>query len=117
MKNRKKSMAGVFAALHFILMISSVSGICAKMAGLQTTTKGFVLWYGLELVIMGIYAVLWQQILKRLPLTTAYANRPVSLIWAMIWGSLFFRERITWIQLLGAGVICAGIWLVVTQHE
>ena len=117
MKNRKNTGSGVFLLLHLCLMISSVSGICAKMAGRQTGMTGFLLWYGLEILIMGIYAVFWQQILKKLPLTTAYANRPVSLIWGMIWGSLFFHERITWGMIVGAGVIFFGIWLVVTEHE
>ncbi len=66
---------------------------------------------------MGIYAIAWQQILKRLPLTVAYANKPVSLIWGMIWGSMLFREKITWNMILGAGIIFVGIYLVVTADE
>lgn len=66
---------------------------------------------------MFVYALVWQQILKRMPLTVAYANRPVSLIWGMLWGSLIFQERITWNMILGAGVIFAGICLVVTADE
>ena len=33
-----------------------------------------------------------EQILKHLPLTVAYANKPVSLIWGMIWGTFIFGE-------------------------
>ena len=117
MKNRKNTGSGVFLLLHLCLMISSVSGICAKMAGRQTGMTGFLLWYGLEILIMGIYAVFWQQILKRLPLTVAYANKPVGLIWGMVWGSLIFREAVKPQMIAGALVIFAGIFLVVSADE
>lgn len=112
--------ARLFLALHFSLFFSSLGGIASKMAGRQAfLSPGFCLFYGLVLFIMAGYAVIWQQILKRLPLTFAYANKGVSLIWGMIWGALFFRERITWNMILGAGILFLGIYLVVTgdAHE
>lgn len=63
-------------------------------------------------VIMFGYAIIWQQILKRMPLTVAYANRPVTLIWGIIWGALIFGEKVTWNMIAGAAVIFAGIYLV-----
>ena len=51
----------------------------------------FVFWFGLVFVIMFGYALIWQQILKRMPLTVAYANRPVTLIWGIIWGGADLR--------------------------
>lgn len=63
------------------------------------------------------YAIAWQQILKRMPLTVAYANKPVSLIWGMVWGTLIFKEGITWKMILGAVIIFAGICLVVSEDE
>lgn len=113
----KKQNAGLFAALHLSLLFSSLSGVCSKLAATQSSFEGFVLWYGAVLGIMAVYAVVWQQILKRLPLTVAYANKPVSLIWGMLWGALLFQEKITWNMLLGAGIIFAGIYLVVTADE
>ncbi|MDO4647472.1 MAG: EamA family transporter [Eubacteriales bacterium] len=112
-----KKNIGLFVLLHLCLLVSSVSGICSKMAATQEKLSGMILWYGGVLLIMGIYAIAWQQILKRLPLTVAYANKPVSLIWGMIWGSMLFREKITWNMILGAGIIFAGIYLVVTADE
>lgn len=87
------------------------------MAANQKNVTGFVLWYGGVLGIMAVYAVVWQQILKKLPLTVAYANKPVSLVWGMLWGSFIFHEKITWNMILGALVIFAGIYLVVTSDE
>lgn len=107
----------IFLVLHVCLLFSSLSGVCSKMAANQKSLGGFALWYGGVLVIMAVYAVVWQQILKKLPLTAAYANKPVSLIWGMLWGSLIFHEKITWNMLLGAAVIFVGIYLVVTADE
>ena len=76
----------------------------------------FIFWFGLVFVIMFGYAIIWQQILKRMPLTVAYANRPVTLIWGIVWGALIFGERITWNMIAGAAVIFAGIYLVTSDN-
>lgn len=116
-KYAEKKNAGLFIVLHISLLFSSLSGVCSKMAAAQTDLKGFCMWYFAVLLIMAVYAVIWQQILKKLPLTVAYANKPVSLIWGMVWGTLIFKETITWNMILGAVIIFAGIYLVVTADE
>ena len=117
-KRINRNSIPIFILLHVSLFFSSLSGVCSKMAANQSfLSAAFFFWYGLVLVIMFGYAVVWQQILKRMPLTVAYANKPVGLIWGMLWGSLIFRERITWNMILGAGVIFVGICLVVTSDE
>ena len=101
--------------LHISLLFSSLSGVCSKMASRYTDhifSVSFIFWFGLVFVIMFGYAIIWQQILKRMPLTVAYANRPVTLIWRIIWGALIFGEKVTWNMIAGAAVIFAGIYLV-----
>ena len=107
---------GLYITLHLALLFSSLSGVCSKMASRQDGMTGFVFWYGMVLLIMAGYAIVWQQILKRLPLTVAYANRPVNLMWGMVWGFLFFQEQISWKMVLGAVIIFAGIYLVVSDE-
>ena len=77
----------------------------------------FIFWFGLVFVIMFGYAIIWQQILKRMPLTVAYANRPVTLIWGIIWGALIFGEKVTWNMIAGAAIIFAGIYLVTGEDS
>ena len=115
-KNGKKKF-WVYVVLHASFFFSSLSGLCAKMAGRQSDQHLFLAWYAADLLIMGIYAVVWQQVLKRLPLTTAYANKPIGLIWGMLWGSLVFHEKITIKMLVGAAVIFIGIYMEVTSDE
>lgn len=105
-------------ALHLALILSSLSGVCSKMAANQSfLSLKFCFYFGLVIAIMFVYAIIWQQILKRMPLTVAYANRPVTLIWGIIWGAWIFKERITWNMILGAGIIFLGIYLVVSDRE
>ena len=65
------------------------------------------------MAIMVIYAVGWQQVIKRLPLTLAFANKAVTVVWGILWGAVFFRESITPGKLIGAAVIVAGVVLFV----
>lgn len=122
MKEKKKSISPrflqVFLVLHLSLLVSSLSGVCSKMAANQEILSlRFCFWFGMVLVLMFVYAIVWQQVLKRMPLTVAFANKPVTLIWGFIWGSLIFQERITWNMILGGAVIFVGIFLVVSSDE
>lgn len=108
----------LFMVLHVSLLFSSLSGVASKMAANQRVlSMEFCFYYGLVLVIMFGYAFLWQQILKRVPLTVAFANKPITLVWGMVLGKLIFGEIITWNMLLGAAIIFFGIYLVVTSNE
>ena len=80
-QNRKAQLAGMFLLLHAGLLIFSLSSVCSKIAGSHDLFTGpFFLWYGLLLVCLFAYAVIWQQVLKFFPLTAAYANKPVTLV-------------------------------------
>lgn len=77
----------------------------------------FFFFYGLVLINLFVYAIVWQQILKKLPLVTAFANKAVTVIWGMLWGMLIFKEKITGWNVLGAAIIMVGIFLVVNADE
>ena len=71
----------------------------------------FILYYGLMLAILAIYAFAWQQVIKRLPLTTAFANKAVTVVWGMVWGVVAFKEHISLNKVIGSIVIILGIIL------
>ena len=105
-------------ALHLMLMIYSTSGILSKLAGREDfLSVRFFLYYGGMIFLLGFYAVGWQQIIKRLPLTMAFANKAVTVIWGIIWGALFFKETITAGKIIGAAVVMIGIILYVFFDE
>lgn len=98
--------------LHIMLMFYSLSGVCSKLAAQETfLSPRFCLLYGCIILLLGGYAVGWQQIIKRLPLTTAFANKAVSIIWGLVWGYFFFDEKITLGNIIGAMLVTAGVIL------
>lgn len=98
--------------LHLMLMVYSMSGICSKMAAKQEFLSiKFCFFYGMIIVLLGFYAIGWQQIIKRLPLTTAFSNKAVTVIWGIIWGTLFFGEPITLGKVTGAALVVLGVVL------
>lgn len=107
-----------YLMLHAILLLYSLGGICSKMAAAnEFLSLPFILWYGGVLLELLVYAFFWQKVLKRLPLTTAYANKGVTIIWGVLWGVLLFNETFAWNMIPGAILVFVGIWLVVTSEN
>ena len=78
MSNYRNDKKSLFLLLHISLLFSSLSGVCSKLASGYTDnifSIPFLFWFGLVFVIMFGYAIIWQQILKRMPLTVAYLWR------------------------------------------
>ena len=107
-----------FLSLHILLLVYSLGAVCSKMAGkAEFLSTRFFFFYGLVLLNLFVYAIVWQQILKKLPLVTAFANKAVTVIWGMLCGMLIFKEKITIWNVLGAAIIMIGIFLVVNADE
>lgn len=107
-----------YLLLHIILLFYSFGGICSKIAsGKEFLSLEFCLFYGLVIFILGVYAILWQQVIKRIPLNIAYMNKAVMLVWGMIWGAVVFKEQITLANIIGAVIVLAGVLLMVTGGE
>lgn len=105
-----KSKIKTLFALHLLLMVYSMSGICSKKAaGVEFLSIQFCIYYGLIIMLLGLYAIGWQQIIKRLPLTTAFANKAVTVVWGLIWGLLFFGEEITIGKIAGVLLVILGV--------
>ena len=114
----RKTTWKVILCLHLILFLYSLESVCSKMAAAQEMFSfKFFLFYGLVLFFLFFYALAWQRILKYMPLTVAYANKGITIIWGMIWGAILFNETITLKTIIGGAIILAGIYMVVTNNE
>lgn len=114
----KKSRIKILFILHVMLMLYSMSGIFSKMAAQEEfLSLRFCLFYGTIILLLGLYAASWQQIIKRLPLTTAFANKAVSVVWGIIWGFLFFHESITIGKVIGAFIVISGVVMYAYADE
>ncbi len=99
--------------LQGIVIIYTLAGVAGKFAsGYSFLSFGFIVCYGIEILILGVYAILWQQMIKRFDLSVAYANRSIALLWSMLWAAILFHERVTPKNLLGAAIVIAGTMLV-----
>lgn len=104
--------------LHGSLLVYSASGILSKLAAQQAPLSvPFILYYAGVIAILGIYALVWQQIIKHLPLTTAFANKAITVVWGMLWGFLLFSESMNILKILGALMVTAGVVLFVIADK
>lgn len=114
----EKTDKRVFLALHLLLLFYSLSSVLSKLAaGQPFLSLSFCLYYGGMFLILVLYAVGWQQILKRLPLTVAFANKAVTLVWSMVFGALLFHEQIRPNQLIGCALAVLGVVLFVQPEK
>ena len=101
--------------LHFIILLYSGVSICLKLASAhEFLSLNWCLLYGAVVFILGIYALLWQQVLKHLPLNFAYANKAVTVAWGMLFGILFFKETVEIKHIIGAAIVLMGVVVMVT---
>ena len=100
--------------LQVAILMLSFGAVFSKFAGREEFLSfKFILFYGLLLFILFVYAIIWQQVLKNISLVVAYACKGLSVIYAMIWGKLIFKEKITWNMLLGAAVVLIGVYIFI----
>ena len=99
--------------LQVIIIIYTISSVMAKLASASTEEPfHMLLFLGLEFVVLAIYAVLWQQMIKRFELSVAYANRAMAILWSMIWAGIFFHDEITFRNVLGVSIVLLGMVIV-----
>ena len=99
--------------MQLIVMIYTLSGVASKFAsGQNFLSKGFVLFYGIEICILGVYAILWQQMIKHFDLSIAYANRAMALLWSLLWAVIFFSEQISIKNVIGVIIVIVGIIII-----
>ncbi len=99
--------------LQAVFMIYSISSVVSKFAsGKEVFSFEFILYYGLDVIVLGIYALLWQQVIKKFELSIAYANKAITLLWALVWGIVIFHEQITAGKVIGILLVMAGIFIL-----
>lgn len=104
--------------LQILLLMMSLSGVCSKLAaGEDFLSLPWCLYYGGVIGILGVYAIGWQQVIKHIPLTVAYACKAVGVVWNILWAILFFRETITAGKVIGAALVITGVVLFSTAGD
>ena len=109
MKNKNLTL---FLFLHILLASLSLTGVIGKLAAKEEfLSLPFILLYGIEILVLAFYAIGWQQVVKRMPLSVAYANKAVTVIWGCIWGALIFHEHLSVGKIAGVLLVLGGVAL------
>lgn len=99
--------------LQLIVIIYTINGVIAKLSsGAELMSLKFIGFYVAIVAVLGIYAILWQQMIKRFELSIAYANRAMALLWSALWAAIFFHERLTVKNYIGIALVIAGTFVV-----
>lgn len=109
---KRRASLKTFLLLHVILMVYSLSDLFAKAAaGYELSDPLFYLFYCGVIGMLGLYALGWQQVIKKLPLITAFSNKAITVFWGLIWGVIFFQEEVTLTKVIGILIIILGVVL------
>ncbi len=96
-------------SLNILALFYSLIGVAAEQAGQSPLfSLRFFVFYALMILGLLVYAVLWQQVLKKTPLTKAFFTKAGSIVWGMIWGSVIFGEAITLRMVMRATAVLVG---------
>lgn len=105
----------IFLVVTFF--VYSLSLLFSKFASLQSEKVYFILYYILAVLIMCLYAILWQLTLKKIPLSVAFPFKSISIVYSLILGYLIFNEIITINKIFGIIIIIFGIVLVGLEND
>lgn len=104
--------------LQGVVILYTFSGIMSKNASSNRDNPiQFLFFFGMEFVILGIYALLWQQMIKRFELSVAYANRSMAILWSMLWAVIFFHDKITLNNIIGVLLVTLGTVIINTDTK
>ena len=99
-----------YIALVLVYLFYACISVIMKYTGLQQPlTIEWCVGFVLLVVTLGVYAIAWQQILKRIELGVAYMFKGLSLFFIMLLLALCYGEPITPMKLLSTGIIVMGI--------
>jgi len=93
-------------------LVYSCTSIFTKLSSLQEPLSlRYFLFLACAVAVLAVYSILWQQIIKRMPVSEAYMYKGTVLIFVMALSAILFGEAITVPNIIGAAMIVGGIVL------
>lgn len=104
--------------LHFVLFLYAIAMLLSKTASShEFLSLEFIFFYGFMFIILGVYALLWQQVLKKTSLNLAIINKAITIIWGVVFGVVLFKENISFSMIIGMMFILVGLIIMVLKNE
>ena len=102
----------LYSLLIFSFFIYALTSVFTKYASVHSFLSWpYVLLLGGAVATLGIYAALWQQIIRRMPISDAFMWKGTTIVWAMLFASILFGEAISFRNVMGSTLIIIGITL------
>lgn len=112
MKTKRNSLLFILL-LQLSVIVYTLAGVCGKYAAnYEVLSIQFICIYCIEVAILGVYAIMWQQIIKNTTIFVAYANKGTALLWSLLWAVFLFKETISLNNIIGIIVVTAGVLLI-----
>lgn len=99
---------GLMAAFAIYSSSTIFSKLASKCSFLSISFIGYLFCL---ILVLGIYAILWQQIIKRIPLSDAYLFKGSTTIYTILIAQCIFGETYSIQNYIGTAIIFAGIIL------
>ena len=107
-----------FLLLTVSFLILSSSGVFLKLASMHDFLScPYIAYFGLTILVMAVYAVLWQRVLEIMPLNRAYLYKSFGVGISMMYAYIIFHEHISINNILGCAVIISGIMVLSSREK
>ncbi len=115
-KTMQESKLARYLYLQISVFILAVSAAFHKAAADMWGNEGeihlpVILCIAAYLVLMLVYAVMWQRNLEQFELGFLYTNRCLCTIWAQIIAVVVFKNKIYALNVIGLLLIFWGVWI------
>lgn len=113
--------------LQPIVLLYSCVSVCSKLASKEMpfdynglwdfvyqcmTNVRLIIIVAMMFIILFVYAIIWQKIIKKIDVSIAYANKSSYIFWTQLAAVFLFEESITLSNIIGIMVIFCGIMVV-----
>lgn len=113
----KRNKLSLILFLQAAIIIYALSTVAAKYASnFVFLSVGYISCYAIEIMLLGIYSIIWQQLIKKIDISIAYSNKATNIFWTLVLASFLFKEKISFANILGALIIFIGI-VVVNKND
>lgn len=91
-------------------VIYSTTGVFCKFASSYPFfSLLYILFFLITIVMLCVYAIMWQLILTKVPLNIAFICKSSTLIYSLLFAHFLFGESITDYNIVGAIIILIGL--------
>lgn len=109
-QRKKRGNSANSAIILFAVAIYASSGFFSKSASFHAfLSLQYLVYFSGVIIVLGIYAVLWQKILKIVPLSQAYLYKSFGLVFGLMIAHFVFHESVSIQNMIGCGMVLIGI--------